>query len=206
MLPIHAHPPPLIWNIIKHPVWFSTLGNVCFIKTLIVVTAQLQSKLKLKLKLMKLMWPHIWVEPTQPPTHKLLRHFQVTSKAEIWYTGLFEWFTKLERKEKHYFIQFDVVDYYASITPELIKNSIAFAERYVEISDEEKDTIFQACNSFLWNEGKDWIKRQGKTFDITMGGFHGAEICDLAGLYLLSLLKEVLPNVGLYRDDGLGVS
>ena len=39
-----------------------------------------------------------------------------------------------------------------------------------------------------------------------MGGFHGAEICDLAGLYLLSLLKEVLPNVGLYRDDGLAVS
>ena len=39
-----------------------------------------------------------------------------------------------------------------------------------------------------------------------MGGFHGAEICDLAGLYLLSLLKDVFPNVGLYRDDGLGVS
>ena len=39
-----------------------------------------------------------------------------------------------------------------------------------------------------------------------MGGFHGAEICDLVGLYILSLLKEIIPNVGLYRDDGLAVS
>ena len=120
--------------------------------------------------------------------------------------SVIEWFTQLERKEKHYFIQFDVVDYYASITPDPIKKSIAFAEKYMTISDEEKTTIFQACNSFLCNDNQDWIKKQGKTFDITMGGFHGAEICDLAGLYLLSLLKDVFPNVGLYRDDGLGVS
>ena len=39
-----------------------------------------------------------------------------------------------------------------------------------------------------------------------MGGFHGAEICDLVGLYILSLLKEIIPNVGLYHDDGLPVS
>ena len=32
------------------------------------------------------------------------------------------------------------------------------------------------------------------------------EICDLVGLYILSLLKEIIPNVGLYRDDGLAVS
>ena len=51
-----------------------------------------------------------------------------------------------------------------------------------------------------------WIKKQGSTFDITMGGYHGAEVCDLVGLYLLSQLKEVIPNVGLYRDDGLAVS
>ena len=32
------------------------------------------------------------------------------------------------------------------------------------------------------------------------------EICDLFGLYILSLLKEIIPNVGLYRDNGLAVS
>ena len=39
-----------------------------------------------------------------------------------------------------------------------------------------------------------------------MGGFHGAEICDLIGLFILSQLVEILPNVGLYRDDGLAIS
>ena len=120
--------------------------------------------------------------------------------------SVIEWFTKLNNKEKLHFIQFDVVDYYASITPTLVKNSIAFAARYVNISASEKATIFQACNSFLFSEGQEWIKKQGATFDITMGGFHGAEVCDLVGLFLLSQLREIFPNIGLYRDDGLAVS
>ena len=39
-----------------------------------------------------------------------------------------------------------------------------------------------------------------------MGGFYGAEVTDLVGLYILSQLREVFPNIGLYRDDGLAVS
>ena len=35
--------------------------------------------------------------------------------------------------------------------------------------------------------------------------YDGAEICELAGLYILSTLRRVyrIQNVGLYRDDGL---
>ena len=38
-----------------------------------------------------------------------------------------------------------------------------------------------------------------------MGGFDGAEICELVGLYLLDKLLSLIrrKNVGLYRDDGL---
>ena len=38
-----------------------------------------------------------------------------------------------------------------------------------------------------------------------MGSFHGAEVCELVGLYLLDKLSKLLgkDNVGLYRDDGL---
>ena len=41
-----------------------------------------------------------------------------------------------------------------------------------------------------------------------MGSYHGAEVCELVGLYLLSQLCDILPNqfIGLYRDDGLVVS
>ena len=44
-------------------------------------------------------------------------------------------------------------------------------------------------------------------FDVTMGSFDGAEICDLVGLFLLNILAKRFGNkfVGLYRDDGLAI-
>ena len=39
-----------------------------------------------------------------------------------------------------------------------------------------------------------------------MGMFHGAEICELVGLYLLSQILEIIPNVGLFIEKGLCVS
>ena len=38
-----------------------------------------------------------------------------------------DWFVKLENKSNLRFLQFDVVDFYASITPQLLKNSLTFA-------------------------------------------------------------------------------
>ena len=43
-------------------------------------------------------------------------------------------------------------------------------------------------------------------FDISMGGFAGAEKCDLVGLFLLSLLRSLKMKGVFFRDDGLGVS
>ena len=44
-------------------------------------------------------------------------------------------------------------------------------------------------------------------FDIGMGAYHGAQACELVGLFLLSKLKDIpdFRNI-LYRDDGLGVT
>ena len=38
-----------------------------------------------------------------------------------------------------------------------------------------------------------------------MGSFDGAECCELVGLYMLSCLKHLKINIGVYRDDALGV-
>ena len=38
-----------------------------------------------------------------------------------------------------------------------------------------------------------------------MGSWDGAESSDLVGLYMLFQLKDLGVNLGLYRDDGLGV-
>ena len=44
-------------------------------------------------------------------------------------------------------------------------------------------------------------------FDINMGNYDGAQICELVGLYLLSKLAPLVgtKNIELYRDNGLAV-
>ena len=44
-------------------------------------------------------------------------------------------------------------------------------------------------------------------FDIVMGSYDGAAICELVGLFALSQLPEWYDrdSIGLYRDDGLAV-
>jgi hypothetical protein len=44
-------------------------------------------------------------------------------------------------------------------------------------------------------------------FDVNMGSFDGAEICELVGLFVLNHLGKRFgkENIGLYRDDGLAI-
>ena len=51
-----------------------------------------------------------------------------------------------------------------------------------------------------------WIKKIGDPdFDVTMGSFDDAELCEVVGLYILHILGEKYGKhrIGLYRDDGL---
>ena len=54
-----------------------------------------------------------------------------------------------------------------------------------------------------------WKKKDtDSSFDVTMGSFDGAELCELIGIYIQSLLTDSIElitkeNIGLYRDDGL---
>ena len=62
--------------------------------------------------------------------------------------------------------------------------------------------------SYLFSSNKTWVKKDTSDFDVAMGSFDGAEICELIGLYILSKLTDIpsFNSVGLYRDDGLGVT
>ena len=63
-----------------------------------------------------------------------------------------------------------------------------------------------ARKSLLFNKGGTCVKKEDDTlFDVTMGSFDGAEICELVGLYLLDKLSSLIgrKNVRLYRDDAL---
>ena len=47
----------------------------------------------------------------------------------------------------------------------------------------------------------------GSFFDITMGSYDGADVCELVGLFILHQLSQLVgsKNIGLYRDNGLAI-
>ena len=51
------------------------------------------------------------------------------------------------------------------------------------------------------------MKKEASSFDITMGAYDGAEVCELIGISMLCLIgkKYDSKNIGLYRADGLAV-
>ena len=121
--------------------------------------------------------------------------------------AVLEWFQGLKQKHKLNFIQFDVENFYPSITEELLENAISWAETIVTFTEEEKKIVFQTKKSFLFSKGQAWSKKGDKQFDVTMGSFDGAELCDLVGLFILHQMKDIRGlDLGLFRDDGLGVS
>jgi len=61
--------------------------------------------------------------------------------------------------------------------------------------------------SLLFDNGTTWIKKNNSTFDVTMGSYDGAEVCELVGLFILDDICNTYGkhNIGLYRDDGLAI-
>ena len=118
------------------------------------------------------------------------------------------WFAAIEDKGRCVFTCFDVCEFYPSISEELLLKAVRFARKSTTISDEEIETICHARNSLLFSGGRSWTKnsREG-CFDVTMGSYDGAEICELVGTYILATLplSYKRKSVGLYRDDGLMV-
>ena len=76
----------------------------------------------------------------------------------------------------------------------------------VTIKAKVSETIFRAKNYLLCNEWEPWIKKQSNHFDVTMRSCDGPEVCELTGIFILSLIgNKYKPNMELYRDDGLAV-
>ena len=73
------------------------------------------------------------------------------------------------------FATFDIKKFYPSIKECLLKNAINFAEKHTKISEA---IIFHTRKSLLFNGQHIWIKKEGGLFDVTMGAFNGAEVCE----------------------------
>ena len=103
-------------------------------------------------------------------------------------------------------MQLDIKEFYPSISKVLFMKTINHAQSCVTIRKEEVKTIMHSRKSLLFNNTSVWLKREGDPdFDVTMGSFDGAEICELVPVYILNVLAEKYgkERVRLYRADGL---
>ena len=118
-----------------------------------------------------------------------------------------DWFKSIEDKDLHTFMMFDVKDFYPSISETLLKEALNFAKSKVSISKDDEGAILHARKSLLFDGTHVWLKKKGGLFDVTMGAYDGAEICELIGTYMLNTIAEKYnkEDIGLYRDDGLAV-
>ena len=130
-----------------------------------------------------------------------LNQWQSTQQALRWFNGL-------SNKHKLKFFTFDVDTFYPSITLQLLKRAITWARQFCPISDLDEEIFMHCRRTFLFHDGKAWVKKENSDFDVPIGSFDGAEICEITGLYILNKLISsnigmTKENTGLYRDDGL---
>ena len=102
---------------------------------------------------------------------------------------------------------FDIKDFYPSIKEKLLREAIRFAKLYISITNKDIEAIFHARKSLLYYNDEPWVRKGESNFDVSMGAYDEAEVCELIGIFMLSLLsKHINENhIILYRDDGLAI-
>ena len=74
----------------------------------------------------------------------------------------------------------------------------------IEISDQDIAIIMQARKTLLFQNGEPWVKKSGtEDFDVPMGCYDGAEVCELVRSYMLIQLTQCMnkESICLYQDD-----
>ena len=92
-------------------------------------------------------------------------------------------------------MNFDVENFCPSISIDLFTDAIGYAKTITNIDDDQLSIIMQSRKTLLFNNDKPWIKKSGEeNFDFPMGCYDGAEVCELAGIYILNKLKMLQTN------------
>ena len=95
-------------------------------------------------------------------------------------------------------MQFDKEEFY-------LPKAINYASISVRISN-VINVIMHSRKLLLFNSNNIWIKKGGDPyFDVAMGSYNGAEICELEHVHTLHVFGEKYGKhkIGLYCDDDL---
>ena len=117
--------------------------------------------------------------------------------------SVIKWFKSINNKRLYKFFPFDIKDFYPSIKEVLLHEARQFAKEHVPITRQDIEVIFHARKSVLYNDREPWVKKEGDSFDVTMGAYDGVEVCELIDIYMLYLIgkKYDSKNIKLYNPD-----
>ena len=104
-----------------------------------------------------------------------------------------DWFNEIPDKKVQKFVVFDIKEFYPSIKEQLLKEASDFANDF----ENDKKIINHARKSLLFNKQQTWIRKESELFDLTMGAYDGAEVCDNT-LKFQCLLIDLRVLIGPY--------
>ena len=84
-----------------------------------------------------------------------------------------------------------MVEFYSSIGETLLNQALNFAKTFQAIAQEQIEIIQYCRKSLIFDDSSSWVKRENEMFDVTMGSYDGAEVCELVGLFMLDKLSNI---------------
>ena len=128
-------------------------------------------------------------------------------KYNLWKNSMniIDSYKNIRNKKRSTFVQFDILEFYPSITRELLLKYLNHAKEYTDITDEEVEFNLACGKSVLSDNRITWVKIHLNNFDVPMRADDLPQIVDLVGIYILDRLGRIvdLEQVGFYRDDGI---
>ena len=89
-----------------------------------------------------------------------------------------------------------------------LPKALSFTKLHYDFTSDELELIMHSRKTLLfWQDGT-WVKQEGnEDFDISVGCYDGAEICELVRSYIQNKLCKLMnkKDFGLYRDNGIGI-
>ena len=85
---------------------------------------------------------------------------------------------------------------------------LEYAKQHTTGSEQEVEIITTQEKTLLFNKNEPWVKiGDSPMFDVAMGCYDGAKVCELVVLYILHKLSSKFPegDIALYRDDSLAI-
>ena len=131
---------------------------------------------------------------------------QVNRCKNIWKT--IKWFKSIPNKKVSSFVNFDVENFYPSISEKLLTHGISYAKSLTDIAKEQYLIVTHSKKTLRFQNTESQVKKDGnRDFDVPIGCQDRAEICELVGSFILNRMGSVIVEneIRLFRDDSLEI-